>query len=235
MQLTFEPSRLTGFAILALAGATALSVGACSSSNDAKSPDKSSATSSAAPANGKDLVQGLIASVSGNSVQVTEKTGAATLEVSPSTSITELTNAQLTDVAAGNCVTVTFKPAPDPGGAATAVAVQVNPPGANGKCPQPKNAQPPTVIGTVASVADNTISVTTADANGNPSQTDATLTDKTRYTKGAVETSQAIADGKCINAVGTKDGGGKLQAKVVVLAPTTNGGCPQFGVKGPSH
>ena len=34
MQLTFEPARLTGFAILAVAGATALSVGACSSHND---------------------------------------------------------------------------------------------------------------------------------------------------------------------------------------------------------
>ena len=38
MKLTFEPARLTGFAILAVAGATALSVGACSSSHDEKSP-----------------------------------------------------------------------------------------------------------------------------------------------------------------------------------------------------
>ena len=30
MQLTFKPARLTGFAILAVASATALSVGACS-------------------------------------------------------------------------------------------------------------------------------------------------------------------------------------------------------------
>ncbi len=38
MHVTFEPARLTGFAILAVVGATALSVGACGSSNNAKSP-----------------------------------------------------------------------------------------------------------------------------------------------------------------------------------------------------
>ena len=94
MQLTFEPARLTGFAILALAGATALSVGACSSSHDEKSP----ATSSPASAKGKVEVHGLIASVSGNAVQVTQTTGTATVDVSPSTRVTENSKAQLTDL-----------------------------------------------------------------------------------------------------------------------------------------
>jgi Domain of unknown function (DUF5666) len=249
MQLTFEPARLTGFAILAVAGATALSVGACSSSKNAKSPATSSpATSSPASAKAQGVVQGLIASVSGNSAQVTEKSGAATVDFSPSTKVIEYSNAQLTDVAVGNCVRVNFEPAPPPGGAGTATAVQLNPsPGGDGKCPQPKTlasgspgallpAGPlQAVVGTVASVAGNTISVTNTDANGNPSQTEVTVTDKTQYQKGISETSQAIAQGKCINASGTKDSGGTLQAWSVDLGPVTNGGCPQFGVKGQQH
>ena len=134
MQLTFEPARLTGLAILAVAGATALSVGACSSSHDEKSP----ATSSPAAANGKAVVHGLIASVSGNAVQVTEATGTATVDVSPSAKISESTPAQLSDVAGGNCVTVVSTPAPAPGGPVTAVAVHLSPQGGDGKCPQPK-------------------------------------------------------------------------------------------------
>src|ERR1700753_2967247 len=103
MQLTFEPARLTGLAILAVASATALSVGACSSSHDSKSQATSSAASSPAPSNGKnkDSVHGQVASVSGNAVQVTEASGTATVDVGPSAKVTDYTKAQLTDVAAG--------------------------------------------------------------------------------------------------------------------------------------
>jgi hypothetical protein len=223
MLLTFGPARLTGFAILAVAGATALSVGGCSSSNNAKSP----ATSAPASAHGKAEVRGLIASVSGNAVQVTENTGTATVDVSPSTKVTESTPAQLTDVAAGNCVSVVSKPAPAGGGPVTAVSVHLPPPEADGKCPQPKKAEPGRVIGTVASVAGNTINVTVPGANGNPSsQTAVTVTDTTKYTKGTSATSQAIAQGKCITAFGTKDGG-NLQATAVSLAPAHDGKCPE--------
>lgn len=231
MQLPFEPVRLTGFAVLAVAAATALSVGACSSHN-AKSPE----TSSPASAAGKESVHGLIASVSGNSVQVTETTGTATVDVSPSTKVTEFTKAQLTDVAAGSCVRVASKPAPDPAGVATALSVQLNPPGGDGKCPQPKTpaasapppgpAQPHPVVGTVASVAGNTINVTVTDANGNPSETHVAVTDKTQYTKHASATSEAIAQGKCITAHGKKDGSGTLQATAVALGPARDGKCP---------
>ena len=131
MQLTFEPARLTGFAILAVATATALSVGACSSSHDEKSP----ATSSPASANGKDSVAGLVASVSGDTVQVTETTGTATVDVSPSTKVTEYTKAQLTDIAAGNCVSVIATPAPAPGGAVTANIRGTDPAGGRRQVP----------------------------------------------------------------------------------------------------
>jgi hypothetical protein len=220
MQLTFQPARLTGFAILAVAAATALSVGACSSSHNAKSPETSSPTS----ANGQGSVYGVIASVSGNAVQVTETNGTATVDFSAKTAVLENTKAQLTDIAAGNCVSVVSTPASGPGGAATASSVVLTPPA--GECAQPMNAQPGQVIGTVASVAGNTIHVTVTDANGNPSQTEVTVADTTQYTKQATVTAQAIEQGKCISAQGTKDGGGALQATVVTLAPATNGHCP---------
>jgi hypothetical protein len=237
MQLTFEPARLRGFAILAVAGATALSVGACSSSHDEKSP----AASSPAASNGKnkDSVQGQVASVSGNAVQVTESTGTATVDVSPSAKVTDYTKAQLTDLAAGNCVRLVAKPAPAPGGAATAISVQLNPPAGDGKCPQPKPAaagstgapgpdKPFPAVGTVVSVEGNDIKVTVNDANGNPSQTDVTVTDKTQYTRGVSAGLQAVAQGKCITARGTKDGGGTLQATVVNLTPANvKGQCPE--------
>jgi hypothetical protein len=235
-RLTFEPARLTGFAILAVVAATALSVGACSSSKNAQSPATSSSPASAP---GKDTVHGLIASVSGNAVQVTLETGTATVDVSPSTKVTENTKAQLTDVAAGNCVRVVVKKASAPDGGGTAASVQLSPPGAGGKCPQPKTAaatpgapppdpaQPRSVVGTVASVAGDTIHVTVTDGNGNPAQTDVTVTDKTQYAKAASATSQAIAQGKCMTAQGTKGDGGTLQATVVTVGPANNGKCPQ--------
>jgi hypothetical protein len=222
MLLTFGPARFTGFAILAVAGATALSVGGCSSSNNAKSP----ATSAPASAHGKAEVRGLIASVSGNAVQVTENAGTATVDVSPSTKVTEYSTAQLSDVAAGNCVSVMAKPAPAPGGP-LALAVHLIPQGGDGKCPQPKKSEPHEVTGTVASVAGNTINVTVTDANGNPSQTAVTVTDTTRYSKGISATSQAIAQGKCITAFGTKDGGDTLQATAVSLGAASDGKCPE--------
>jgi hypothetical protein len=226
MQLTFEPARLTGFAILAVAGATALSVGACSSSHDAKSP----ATSSPAAANGKDSVHGLVASVSGTAVQVTEPSGTATVDVSPSTKVTETTAAQLSDVAAGNCVSVIDTAAPAPGGPVTAASVHFGLPGGDGKCAQPKTG-PRKVIGTVASVAGNTINVTVTDAKGNPAQTAVAVTNTTQYSKGVSATLQAIAQGKCITAQGTKDDGGTLQATVVRLGPAHDGNCPQPAAK----
>ena len=187
MKLTFEPTRLTGLAILAVAGATALSVGACSSSKDSKSTETSSPASANANANAnaKDEVYGLIASVSGNAVQVTQTNGTATVDVGPKTKVNELTKAQLSDVAAGNCVNVTAKPAPAAGGAATAILVQLSPQGGDGKCPQPKNARPREVIGTVASVAGNSINVSVTDASGNPAETNLTLINGTQYRKRA--------------------------------------------------
>jgi len=238
MQPTLKPASSTGFAVLAVAAATALSVGACSSSNKSDNAQSSATSSSPAASKGKnkDVVQGEVASVTGKSVQVSENGGTKTVDLSSAT-VTDYNKAQLTDVAAGNCVRLFAKPAP--GGPATALSVVINPPAGDGKCPQPKPAaagspgapgpdQPFPVVGTVASVAGDTINVAGTDANGNPSQTGVTANDKTAYSKGVPANPEAIAQGKCINARGTRDGGGTLKATYVSLGPVNaNGQCPQ--------
>lgn len=244
-------ARLTRLTILAIAGATALSVAACGSSNNAKPGSPASPTSSASTAStpgasgtGKDWVSGPIASVSGNAIQVTQQSGAATVDFTASTKVIEVTPAQLTDVTAGRCVSVlpVHDAAPGPGGAVPAQSVRLTSP-VDGKCPQPKPraggsattapgpapsgpAGHPVVRGTVASVAGDTITVSNTDTGGNPSQTTVTVTDTTKYTQQATATSQAITQGKCLTARGTKDGGGALQATMIHLQPAANGSCP---------
>src|ERR1700761_8256124 len=113
MPVTSAPARLTRLAVLTLTGATALSVAACGASNNSKpetaaSPPSSAVTSSppsAAP-NGKSWVSGMIASVSGDAIQIAQQAGTATVDFTPSTKITEVTPAQLTDVTVGSCVAV---------------------------------------------------------------------------------------------------------------------------------
>lgn len=239
MQPTFEHAWLSRFAILAVATATTLSVGACSSSHDAKSPAASTSASSPAVAKGKNIgtVQGTVDSVSDNAVQVTWNSGRSTVDVSPSTKIDEYVKAQLTDLAGGNCVIALSTPAPPPGGAAIAALVQVTPPQADGKCLQPKSDPASArAIGTIASIEGNDIKVAVTDASGNPAQSEVSVTDKTQYLKSVPATPQAIAKGKCINTTGTLDGGGTLQAVILSLAaPGAKGECPQPPAKQPAH
>lgn len=241
---------LTRFAILTVTGATVLSIAACGSSNKSSpttspsSTASSSTTTSPAPAYGEARVRGLIASVSGNTIQVTqEENGNGTVDFTPSTKVTEVTAASLTDVTAGSCVTVRPTKEESPAGQPiTASAVRVSP-AVDGKCPQGKESPPgstspapsgsPTtapakrsaVRGAVASVAGNTINVTSTDANGSKSQTAVTVDDKTKYTKQGAATSQAITQGKCLAARGTKDSSGTLQATTIDLRPANDGKC----------
>lgn len=236
--------RPTRFAVLTAIGAAALSLAACGSSTTSSPTSSPSSTTSTAPttspapANGEAQVSGLIASVSGNTIQVTQRrNGNATVGFTPSTKVTEVTPAALTDVATGSCVSV--RPTKEEGGQPiTAATVRVRP-AVDGKCPQDEGAGPGSgpdattpaparragVRGAVASVAGNTINVTTTDASGNTSQTAVAVNDKTKYTKQAPATGQAIAAGKCIAARGTKDAGGTLQATTVDLRPANDGKC----------
>ena len=245
--------RPTRFAVLAVTGAAALSIAACGSSNTASpTTSPSSATSSPttsrtttpSPANGQARVSGLIASVSGNAVQVTQnENGNATVDFTPSTKINEVVPAALTDVTTGSCVTVQPGHEESQGGQpVTAATVRVRA-AADGKCPQAKAGAPGSgpgsttpapsgspakrsaMQGTVASVAGNTINITSTDASGNTAQTAVTVNDKTKYTKQASATSQAVSAGKCIAAWGTKDGSGTLQATTLDLRPANDGKC----------
>ena len=239
MPVTFPRVRVTGFAVLAVTGATALTVAACGTSNNTH-PTTSAAAPSSSPsasAKGRDWVAGQIASVSGDAIQVTQQSGAATVDFSPSTKITEVNPAQLTDVTAGSCVAIrpTHESA-DSGTTITAQSVRVSP-AVEGKCAELKQpagasgrpAGHHLVAGTVASVAGNTISVNGADANGNTSATNVTVTDTTKYSKQAATDAQALTQGKCIAAHGTKDNSGTLQATNISVQPADNGNCPQLG------
>ncbi|BBX44502.1 hypothetical protein GCM10009641_54820 [Mycobacterium cookii] len=245
MPATIPTAQLSRIAIFAVAGAAALSLAACGSSNDAKpraaSPTSSAATSSpSAKPEGKDWVKGMIDSVSGSTIQVSQKSGAATVDFTPSTKVAELTPAQLTDVTTGSCVSVRPDHHSDsPGGSAiTAGAVRIST-AVDGKCPAPKQqggaaTTPPPgqhrqTRGQVASVAGNTITVNSVDSSGNSSQFSVTVTDTTKYTKKTAADAQAIAQGKCLTALGTKDGGGALQATAITVQQADNGQCPESG------
>jgi Domain of unknown function (DUF5666) len=246
MPVTSPPARLTRLAILTLTGATALSVAACGASNNSKPAPSASPTSSAATpsspsasANGKSWVSGMIASVSGDAIQVTQQTGSATVDFTPSTEITQVTPGQLTDVTSGSCVVVLpSRESADTGGTITAQFVRVSP-AVDAQCPQPKHplgaphsggpAGHRPVRGTVASVAGNTITVTDTQAGGSTSQTSVTVIDTTKYTKQSATDAQALTQGQCLAARGTKDDSGTLQATAISVQSIDNGTCPQPG------
>jgi len=251
--------RAMRFGVLALAGATTLSLAACSASNKANpvQPPAPATPSSAAagptqaptqapPAGGNQRVAGLIASVSGDTIQVTAHSGNATVDFTPSTQVSELTTASLPDVTPGSCVTLRPARGQNPqSGAFTVQMVRVSQ-AVGGNCPQPQappagstpppppggpssppRANHPPILGTVASVTGDTITVNTSNPGG-PQQATVTVTDRTRYTKEAASNTQAIAQGKCITAQGTENSG-TLQATTISLRPANNGSCGEPG------
>ena len=174
--------------------------------------------------------------MAGNAAQVTQRNGNATVNFTASTKVTEATPAALTDVTAGNCVSV--RPTHDEsngGQPITAASVRVSP-AVDGKCSQGNESAPPGnkhgVQGAVASVAGNTINVTTTDASGKTSQTAVTVNDQTKYTKQTGADAQAITQGKCLTAKGTTDSGGALQATTIDLRQANNGKCGGEGRHG---
>ncbi|MEE6179539.1 DUF5666 domain-containing protein [Mycobacterium sp. 050134] len=250
--------RLARFAILTVAGATALSLAACGSSNNATPTSTSTSTvtsTTTAPAQGEAKVSGLIASVAGNSIQVTkeDKTN-ATVNFTSTTKITEVAPATLSDVTSGSCVTVRPTKEQAQGQPVTAAAVRLSP-SVNGTCPEPKAgpgastsppsgppsgppspgpAQPKALRGSVASVSGNTITVAGADGSGNTTQTAVTVDDRTKYSKLATGTPATITQGKCVMARGTTENGGALQATSINVRAAVDGKCGGPG-KPPGH
>ncbi|OBC11552.1 hypothetical protein A5784_34090 [Mycobacterium sp. 852013-50091_SCH5140682] len=224
-------SRPSPYAVVALAGFAALSLAACGSSSTSSAP--SSATSgstptsaAAAPApapgghDGKDWVDGLVSAVSGGTVNVTGRQGPATINITGSTRIVQLSAAQLTDVTQGECIQV--HPTKDSSSAptVTAAAVLVGQPAGN-QCGHKGGNQQHGVAGTVASVNGNSIVVTEADN----STATVTVTANTRYEKRSDANASAIATGVCLAAHGTKDSSGVLQAAGATVRPAVNGSC----------
>jgi hypothetical protein len=250
MSASCHTPRLARFAILAVTGATALSVAACGSSNKSSPSSTSTSTStvtstitSPAPAQGEAQVNGLIASVAGNSIQVTKEDNTnAAVNFTSTTKVTEVAPATLSDVTTGSCIIV--RPTTEVQGAqpVTAESVRVSP-SVNGTCPPAKQsghgststpppgsptpapAKPKPMRGSVASVTGNTITVAGTDASGNTTQTPVTVDDKTRYSKLTTATPDAIVQGKCVNARGTLDNGGTLQATTIKLRAPVDGKC----------
>jgi hypothetical protein len=243
-----------GYGLPILIGIAALSLAACgtspTTSNSSPQPQASGVTSATAPTTsgsspaakggGKDHVAGLVTSVTGSTLAASDNNVTFTVGFSSATRISEVTPAALTDVTVGSCVSV--RPArgtsPAPDGSVTAASVQVSAP-TDGQCfaggRQPAGsptAAPPGgradhggIRGTVTSVGGNTLVVTAA---GSSTPTNVSLSDTTTYAKRSPATVQAIAQGKCVTARGTKDSSGTLQADMIGLRPANNGSCPSM-------
>lgn len=246
------PVPLTRFAILAATGAAALSIAACGSSNNSTPASTSTSTStvtststSPAPAQGESSVNGLIASVAGNSIQVTKDDNTkAAVNFTATTKVTEVAPATLSDVTSGSCISVRPTQEIQANQPVTAASVRVSP-SVNGTCPPgkespqastttppsgaPAPAKPKPLRGSVASVTGSNITVAGADASGNTTQTTVTVDDNTKYSKLTTATPDAIAQGKCVSARGTLDSGGTLQATSIKLRPANDGKCPSKG------
>lgn len=239
MPATTHRRGVTRLTILAVAGATAVSLAACGSSNNDHAAKPSTSASPTPPPKppvpvpvpvppmGHDEVEGLVRSVSGNTIELTQRDRTpATVDFTPSTMVTELEPATLSDVIKGSCVDVeAAAPNGPPGGPVTASGVTISP-SEGGKCPPPPPAGPgenPAVFGIVDSVAGNAITVDSIDPAGKPTHVTVHVADTTTYNKNALTNAQAIQNGKCMAALGTKDGG-VLHAATIDLEP-----CPPMG------
>jgi hypothetical protein len=214
------------YRIIALTSAAAVALAACSTSSTPAPATTATASPSgpattAKPNKPGERVEGLIASVSGNTIQVTQKNSTATIDFTNQTAISEIDPAQLSDVTAGSCVAI--RPTRDsaPTGPVTAHTVLVSPAG-NGQCPQAHDGGRG-VRGTVAAVTGNTIAVATAT---NPTPTIVGINGDTGYAKQLAAGPQAITAGKCIAGRGTNDGSGALQATSITVRPAGNRPCP---------
>jgi hypothetical protein len=229
--------RMSRLAIVVVTGATAVSLAACGSSsneNTGKPSTSASPTSPAAkpppaPPVGHDEVEGLVRSVSGNTIQLTQRDRtAAAVDFTPSTLVTELGPAKLSDVTRGSCVDVeAVAQSGPPGGPITAQSLTISP-SEGGQCPPPAPSpggppESPSVYGIVDSVTGNTIAVNSIDPTGKATHTTVNVADTTTYNKHAVTNAQAIQNGKCMAAQGTK-AGGVLHAATIDLEP-----CPPMG------
>lgn len=236
--------------LLVIAGVVMLSGAACGGSGDTpvqSSPGPASTTVTR-HAGGQDKAGGLISSVSGHTVQVTNPVGSADIDFNTMTKLTEVQPAELSDVVVGSCVAVVATADADASDQATAQRVLISaaeddkcavetPPGSAPPPGIPQGPPPgapagpppfggPSVQGAVASVNGSTIVVANTDPSGTSEiQTNVTVTADTAYDKRQPTEATAIITGKCADAHGTKNASGVLQATKIDLGPATDGRC----------
>ncbi|MCV7013273.1 DUF5666 domain-containing protein [Mycolicibacterium madagascariense] len=213
-----------GAAVVALAACGSSSTPSASSSASSAKPSSSSAAaspSSAPMAQAKDRIAGIVGSVAGGKVTLTGPDGPGPVDVGPTTHVTQLTTAQLTDIAVGQCLVA--RPTKETQGTpnVTAAAILFGPADNNGQCAPPGRKGGRGIIGTVASINGNAITVTGSD---NTTST-VTVASNTRFAKRNVVDPSAIAAGECLIAQGTKAGDGSLQATSIGLKPADSGPC----------
>jgi len=200
-------------AVAVLAGFAALSLAACGSSSE--SAPKAQGHHGRHD-DGQARVMGLVNSVSGSTVSVTGKKGQSTVDVTPSTRITQFMAGHLTDIKAGACIAV--QPAKDNAGIAANVIFGEPD---NGQCGQGKGDKRRGIGGIVAAVNGDAIVITAADKG----QSTVTVTPQTQYIKRAGADVSAITTGVCLAARGTKNSSGVLQATDAMVRPAASGSC----------
>jgi hypothetical protein len=171
--------------------------------------------------------------VSGIRIEVSGPNGAATVTFSPATKIMELTPAKPTDITPGLCITI--RPASGAeGGDVVADAIVIGA-SSGGECKKTGGADnaglPASPLGgfrgTVDSVSDTSLVVTTLGTDGSKTNTTVTFNDLTVFADRHRVNPDAVVEGKCIIAGGTNDTGGTLQALTINLPLVINGACPQ--------
>ncbi len=124
--------------IAVLLGSVALIAAACSSSPSSTANQSGSSSSSTLPPRPTTpAASGTVAALTGTSMEVQNpSTGQVTVSWTPTTSFTEILISSASDVAAGDCVTVTGTPAFGAGisGPLSAMSVSVTPPPSSGSC-----------------------------------------------------------------------------------------------------
>ena len=222
-------------ALIVAVSTTALLLAACGSSSTPAKPTASSTSATAqasgtsapatspappaAPAPPKVKTQGKVNSVTGSTLALTAKKGPTTVNITPSTKITLIAPAQLSDISVGICVDVRQPVAAAGAPPAPAKAITISA-GSNGKCDQ--SADDKGVSGPVTAVNGATVLV--ASTPGTPASVP---TDKkTKYLKQGPATALVITAGVCVSASGTVDPTGALQATSATVGPPPKAACP---------
>lgn len=81
--------------------------------------------------------------------------------------------------------------------------------------------------GTVDSIDDKTMLVSTHGTDGSSTNTTVEYNDLTLFADRHRVNADAVVEGKCIIAGGTNDTGGVLQAQTINMPLVVNGSCPQ--------